>query len=221
MVFRNPLLIIALIGGTFSSQAASALEQETVTGLALRAEHKLAGDYRVDMVLMQRWDEAFQSGDRTIFQLSLSRSIDRWQFSGAYNVQFNRSVPGEEHRLWQQLRYTFDVGGGELESSLRVEERYLTINQKMGGRLRILNSWSHSLGTNNEVSLGHEWVFNMNDIGTSIRRGVSQNRLIGGFEHTLASGNRLDFQYQMRFLHIPAAPNLIQHQLQLTYIYLF
>jgi len=218
---RIPLLILALLGSIFSSQAVRAVEQETLTAVALRVEHQYAGDYRLDILLAHRWYEAFKSGESNIYQLSLSRNIDRWQFSGAYNLYFNRSVPGEEHRLSQQLRYTFDVGSGELESSLRVEERYFTSNQKAGGRLRILNSWSHRLGTDNKISLGHEWLFNMNDIGTGIRRGVSQNRLIGGLEHTLASGNRLEFQYQSRFLHIPAAPNKIQHLLQLTYTCLF
>ena len=221
MTFRSRVLTLVLCSSVQASQAVRAIEEETVTAIALQAQHRFAENYRVDVRLVQRWSEVFQSGERGIFQLSLSKGIDQWQFAGGYNQHFNRSVPGSEHRLWQQVRYTFDLGTSDWESSLRVEERYFTDNQETGGRLRLLNRWSHQVGSHDEISIGHEWVFNMNDIGTVIRRGVSQNRLISGLEHTLASGNRLDFQYQLRYVHVPASSNRIQHQLQLTYLFNF
>ena len=221
MPIRLPALFLALLGTLFFCQTTRATEAETVTALAIRAQHRFAEDYRVDVQLSQRWYEGFKAGERSIFSMGLSHNIDRWQVSGGYNMHFNRSVPGKEQRLWQQLRYTFDTGRGELESSVRVEERYFTSNREGGGRLRILNSWNYPLGTRDELSLGYEWLFNMNDIGTAIRRGVAQHRLISGLEHTLANGHRMDLDYQLRIVHIPAAENRLQHQLQLTYVVSF
>lgn len=219
MLHQRPLrLSLPAIMLVFLPGCLFALERETVPAFALRVQ-KALGENVLQLQFGSRWRQDFQNGERSIVNLSLGRERGPWEWTGAYNFQFDRSVPGKEHRLWQQLRYTFELGSGALASSARLEERYFTDSGKAGMRLRVLNRWSHPVGERDSLRLGYEWVYNITDIGNSIMRGVSQNRLITGVSHRLQRGARLEFEYQLRYLHVPARDNRIQHQLQLTYAF--
>lgn len=196
-------------------------ENETVPAFALRGRKSLSANTNLDVQYTIRWREAFNEQERSIFQLGINTSVNNWEYAAGYNQHFDRSVPGKEHRLWQQIQYEFTLESGSVESSARVEERYFPDSDASGERLRVLNRWKHPLPGANELRLGHEWVYNLNDIGASTRRGTSQNRLLAGISHTLAAGRRVEFEYQLRYLHVPALENLIQHQLQLTYAFPF
>lgn len=194
-----------------------AIEAETIPMLQLRAQHSLAPDTRLNLQYSRRWLQDFGGQERSIFQAGIATLRGAWQFAGAYNQQFDRSVPGKEHRLWQEVKYTFNSTRGIVESSARVEERYFPDLHASGSRLRVLNSWSRRIDANDDWSLGHEWVYNLQDIGPGIRRGISQTRLIGGVSHRLADDSRLELEYQWRYLHTPDGANRIQHQIQLAY----
>ena len=87
--------------------------------------------------------------------------------------------------------------------------------------LRILNRWTRALSATNTMSLGYEWVYNLNDMSATTQRGVSQHKLIGGVSHELDKHNRIEFEYQLRYLLAPNSADRIQHQFQLEYVHSF
>lgn len=198
-----------------------AIETETVPSLLLRAQHNLGQNTRLSLQYSGRWLQGFEGQERSIAQTSIATTRGVWQFAGAYNQQFDRSVPGKEHRFWQEAKYTFNRSSGTLESSARVEERYFPDWHASGARLRVLNSWSRAIDENDEWSMGHEWVYNLQDINPGIHRGISQTRLIGGVSHRLAGGSSLQLEYQWRYLHTPNGANRVQHQIQASYGFSF
>lgn len=209
-----------LLAGLLALPACSmvhAIEADTVPMLQLRAQHSLGPNTRLNLQYSTRWLQDFAGQERSIAQAGIATLHGAWQFAGAYHQQFDRSVPGKEHRLWQEVKYTFNGARSAVESSARVEERYFPDLHDSGARLRVLNSWTRPIGANDDWSLGHEWVYNLQDIGPGIRRGISQTRLIGGFGHRLANGSRLELEYQWRYLHTPDGINRVQHQIQLAY----
>lgn len=197
-----------------------AMENSTNPGMAFRVQHDLSETSTLDATISVRFNEAFLQTEREIAEVRYGKSLGSVEFTAAYNLQFDRrDQAGVEHRTWQQLRRRVSLRNSAIESSVRIEERYFTASDKAGARLRILNRWTKPLSGANQMRLGYEWIFNFNDISNSTRRGVSQNRLSSGVQHTLASGNRVDFEYQLQYQHIPFAENRIQHRLQLTYTY--
>lgn len=216
---QRAMLLLPVCVVLFCSANALALESETVSAFALRAQKQLSDTSSMEFQFSSRWQQDLQEQERSIVQVSLSKDINQWEVSGAYNQQFDRITTGKEHRVWQQLRYNFTLDSGAMESSARIEERYFTDTDKAGARLRMLNRWTYPLDASNSFRLGHEWVFNLSDIGTNTLRGVSQNRLITSISHKLSGGTRIEFEYQLRYLHLPAKDNQVQHQLQLSYIF--
>jgi hypothetical protein len=194
-----------------------AIEDETIPSAMLRAQHRLSPATRVNLQYTARWQQSFEGQERSIAQASIATVRGLWQFSGAYNQHFDRAVPGKEHRLWQEAKYTFNRPSGSLESSARVEERYFPDWHDSGLRLRVLNSWTRPIDENDEWSVGHEWVMNLQDIGSGVQRGISQTRLIGGVLHRLGNGDAIELEYQWRYLHTSTGPNRVQHQIQLGY----
>jgi hypothetical protein len=197
-----------------------AIESSTAPQLALRLQHDLGATSSLDATFSARFNEVFVESEREIAELRYSKSMGNKEFSTAYNLQFDRrDEAGVEHRIWQQLRYRFALRNSAIDSSARIEARYFTASDKAGARLRIMNRWSKQLSDANELRLGYEWVFNLNDVSGSNRRGVSQNRFSSGIQHKLTNGNRLEIEYQLQYLHVAFADNRIQHRLQLMYVY--
>lgn len=208
-----------LLGAAFFALPALAVENETTPVLALRLSKTLPQNSYLDVTANARAYEGFIGHEREIFELRYGRRIGNNEYSAAYNQQFDRNgSPGSEHRLWQQFRHQFTWENSSFESSLRLEERYFETNDLHGARLRVLNRWNKPLPANNVLRLGYEWVFNLDDITRTTQRGVAQDRLIGALQHSLRNGNRVEFEYQMRYLHIPGLDNRLQHQLQLMYV---
>lgn len=204
------------------SSAASAMDSETWPVLAFRATTVLTDTSTLDFNFSARAVEGFQEHEREIAEVRYGKRFGSNEFMASYNLQFDRNgAPGNEHRLWQQLRHQFALDRGSIETSLRVEERYYDANDAHGARLRWLTRRNWPLGRGNQVRLGYEWMYNLNDISASTQRGPSQDRLIGTFQHNLANGDRVEFEYQLRLLHVAGADNRLQNQLQLMYIYNF
>lgn len=208
-------LVLAL-----SSSPDFAVEGTTTPQLALRMQRDLSETSTLDATLSARFNQVFAESEREIAEIRYGKTFSSNEFMAAYNLQFDRrDQAGVEHRTWQQLRHRFALQQSSIESSARIEERYFTASDKGGVRLRVLNRWNKPLPGNNQMRLGYEWMFNFNDVSNTSRRGVSQNRLIGSLQHNLASGNRLEFEYQLQYQHVAFADNRIQHQLQLMYVY--
>jgi hypothetical protein len=195
-----------------------AIDNQTVPMLSMRVQKALSANSYVNFALNARFNEGFEEHEREIAEVRVGRRNGSNDVSAAYNLHFDRNgQSGSEHRLWQQLRHEFSLPGSSFESSLRIEERYFTDTDKAGARLRVLNRWNKPLTGANELRLGYEWVFNLDDMSAAIQRGTSQDRLLAGVRHELPGGKRIEFQYQLRYLHLPAQDNRLQHQLQLTY----
>lgn len=207
--------------GLFASCHAQALESETISAFALRGQKQLSPSRSLDLQFTSRWQQDFQQQDRSIVQIGLNQELNNWDLSAGYHQQFDRVTPGKEHRLWQQVRYNFNLGNSSVESSARIEERYFTDSEKTVSRLRVLNRWSQPITTKDTLRLGYEWVYNLNDLNANSLHGVNQNRLIAGVSHKLDSGTRIELEYQLRYLHIPARSNRVQHQIQLSYSFIF
>lgn len=203
-----------------SSFPVLAVESITTPQLALRLQYDLSETSSLDATFSARFNEAFMEGEREIAEIRYGKRMGDNDFTTAYNLQFDRrDQAGVEHRMWQQLRHRFALRSSVIESSVRIEERYFTASDKAGARLRVLNRWNKQLPGANLMRFGHEWIFNFNDVSSTNRRGVSQNRLTGSVQHNLASGNRLEFEYQLQYQHVAFADNRIQHQLRLMYVY--
>ena len=197
-----------------------AVESITTPQLAFRVTHDLSETSTLDATISARFNEVFVESEREIAEVRYGKRMGSNEFMTAYNLQFDRrDQAGVEHRLWQQLRHRFTLENSSIESSARIEERYFTASDKGGARLRVLNRWNKQLSSSNQMRIGYEWIFNFNDVSKTNRRGVSQNRLVTSVQHTLASGNRVEFEYQLQYQHVAYATNRIQHQLQLMYVY--
>lgn len=211
-VFRW-LLILAGLG---LSSAGHAYENDTVMVVSNRLRFAFNAEDFAYLTLHTRFVEAFKATEREIIEARIGRNIGNRQLAAAYNLHVDRRhLAGEEHRLWQQYRQVFPLARTELDFRVRVEERYFTASNRLGGRLRLVAYWNRPLSARNEIRIGNELVLNLNDYGTSARRGFSQDRLLASFMHQLANGNRVDFNYQYRYIHRPTAANVIQHQLQM------
>jgi hypothetical protein len=205
---------------TVFAESALAIESETISNLAMRFQKRYSSDTTLTATLTTRWMDQFIQHEREIADLNVARRFGAEELASGYQIQYSRlGQPGMEHRLWQQYRHIAALYGNTFETSVRLEERYFTNLEKLGGRLRIGGRWNKALGEHDTLRLGYEWVGNLRTISSGNRRGISQDRLITTFQHDLQSGNRLDFEYQLRYQHTSIGPNTIQHQLQLTYAY--
>lgn len=196
-----------------------AIESETTPVLALRLSKALQNGGTLDATINARSREGFHDHEREIFEIRYGKRTGSNEFMGGYNIQFDRNgSPGSEHRLWQQFRHQFALDGSNIESSVRIEERYFEANDQHGTRLRVLNRWNKALPHGHLLRLGYEWVFNMEDISRTTQRGAAQDRLIASVQHNFSNGDRLEFEYQLRYLHLVGQPNRLQNQLQLMYV---
>lgn len=199
-----------------------AIEMDTSPQLTFRAATVLADKSTLDFNLMYRAYESFEAHDREIAEVRYGRKIGDIEWMGAYHVEVDRrGAPGNEHRVWLQARKQFALANSGIESSLRLEGRYFDFNHRNGERLRWLTRWVKPLTRTDQMRVGYELVYNLNDITGSIQNGDAQDRLIGTWIHNLGNGDRMEFEWQMRYLHITNADNRIQNQLQLTYIHNF
>ena len=211
------MLLVALT--VFTLPTSYAIDSETVPVLAFRLSRMLPEQSTLDMTLSARSYEDFDAHEREIFEVRYSRDIGANELMAAYNLQFDRKgSPGREHRLWQQFRHQFSLPASTFESSVRLEERYFDANDRHGTRLRVLNRWNKALPRGHLLRLGYEWMFNLKDISAGTQRGVAQDRLIGAIQRNFSHGDRLEFEYQLRYLHIPGQENRLQNQLQLMYV---
>jgi hypothetical protein len=202
--------------------AIAALDSETVSNLALRFQKRYSDTTLLTASLTSRWIDHLSRHERQIADLRISRRFGADEWTSAYQVQFARlGIPGMEHRFWQQYRHVFALrdSSSSLESAVRLEERYFTNLERLGGRLRITGRWNKPLGERDTLRLGYEWVGNLKTVSNGIRKGISQDRLITTLQHDLNNGHRLDLEYQLRYQHTAFGANAIQHQLQLTYLY--
>ena len=105
--------------------------------------------------------------------------------------------------------------------SLRLEERYFDATSIDGSRLRWQSRWNVPLSPGNLLRVGYEWIYNIDYISKSTQRGLSQNRLITSVQHTLTSTDKVEVEFQARFLHVVGATNTLQNQVQLLYNHSF
>jgi Protein of unknown function (DUF2490) len=211
-----------LLLATLLSQAALATEDQTIPMLALRLSKIMPDNQTVDFTVNTRINEFFESHERQIAELRYGKRVGATELTAGYNMQFDRNgQSGSEQRPWVQMRRSFALAVSNVESSLRLEERYFTATDRHGERVRWLTRWSKPLPGRNQLRVGYEWVYNLNDISASTLRGPSQDRLIGGWQHTYANNHRFEFEYQMRYLHLVDRPNQRKHQLQFLYVAVF
>lgn len=212
--------VLLLVSCLLIPATARAIDSETISNVALRIQKPFSGDTLLTATMTSRWTDQMSLHEREIADLNVARRFGAEELASGYQIQYSRlGQSGMEHRLWQQYRHIAALHGETFETSVRLEERYFTDLDRLGGRLRIAGRWNKTLGDSDTLRLGYEWVGNLRTLSANSRRGISQDRLITTFQHDLHGGNRLDFEYQLRYQHVPIGLNTIQHQLQLTYVY--
>jgi len=198
------------------SAPAFSYENDAVTVMSARLNHNFSNDTFASVTLNSRWMDLLSETERFIGEIRVGKNIGSHQLSAAYNQHFQRRfLNGREHRLWQQYRYQHPLATSNLDFRARVEERYFTASNKAGARTRLVMYWNRPLANGDLFRLGNELVVNFNNYGNLVRRGFSQDRLLAGYRHAFANGNRMDINYQYRYIHRPALENIIQHQLQM------
>jgi len=217
-MLRKLIAIVLVQAACLSVAPAQAYEQESVSVIAARAQMALDDGYAATFGLQGQFLEGFNTIDRYVLEAQLARSMQRIQLTGAYVLQARQLQDGNEHRLWQQIRYRLPLANSHIDLRTRIEERYFDHDGNTGARSRTAFEWVRPLGAGLSMSLGNELVVNLNDLSGNQRRGFSQYRLLSGLSRELNAGGEVELVYQLRYLHFPG-PNRLQHQVQLRFMH--
>ena len=225
MSFRTshwPLLTALLL--PLAAAPALAIETQTLSSLAFRGIKAVDATTTLDFTLTERDIEAFEKHDREMAETRYLKRFGDNEVMVGYHIEFNRTgLLGNEHRLMQQIRRQFTFDNNSFDSALRVEERYFDASYAYGTRLRWQSRWNLPLSAANMLRLGYEWVYNIDYISKSSPLGLAQNRLIGTFQHTLGNKDKVEFEFQARYLytHVGTTPNTLQNQVSVQYSHNF
>jgi hypothetical protein len=203
---------------------ALAIETQTLSQLVFRGTKALDSTSTVDFTFTERDIEGFEKHDREMAETRYFQKFGDNDVMVGYHIEFDRTgLLGNEHRLMEQIRHQFTLDNKSFDTSLRLEERYFDANYSYGTRLRWLTHWNMPLSQTNLVRLGYEWIYDIDYISKTSPLGIAQNRLIGSIQHTLSNRDKVEFEFQARYLytHVGSVPNTLQNQVQLQYTHNF
>jgi len=220
--FLPALPLVVLLSCT--AMPAMAIETQTLSQLAFRGTKSLDTTSTVDFTFTERDIEGFEKHDREMAETRYFRKFGDDEVMVGYHLEFDRTgLLGNEHRLMQQVRHQFTLDNNTFDTSLRLEERYFDGNYNYGTRLRWQSRWIVPLSPTNQMRLGYEWIYDIDYISKTSPLGIAQNRLIGGIQHTLSNKDKVEFEFQARYLytHVGSASNTLQNQVQVQYTHNF
>ena len=203
---------------------ALAIETQTLSTLAFRGSKALDSSSTVDFTFTERDLEGFEKHDREMAETRYFKKFADNEVMAGYHLEFDRTgLLGNEHRFMQQIRHQFTLDNNSFDSYLRLEERYFDGPNTFGTRLRWQSRWIVPLSNTNQVRLGYEWIYNFDYISKSSPLGIAQHRLIGSIQHTLSTKDKVEVEFQARYLytHVGSTPNTQQNQVQLLYTHNF
>ncbi len=218
--FSVPLCVLL----PFAAMPALAIETQTLSELAFRGIKALDSTSTVDFTLTEQVIEGFEKHDREMAETRYSIRYGDNELMAGYHAEFDRTgLLGNEHRLMQQIRHQFTLDNNTFDTSMRAEERYFDSSYTYGTRLRWLTRWKVPLSPVNQLRLGYEWFYNIDYISKTNPLGIAQNRLIATYQHTLTNKDKVEFEFQSRYLytHVGSTPNTLQNLVQIQYMHSF
>ena len=207
-----------------AAMPAMAIETQTLSALAFRGTKALDSTSTADFTFTEQDIEGFEKHDREMAETRFTRRYGDNELMAGYHLEFDRTgLLGNEHRLMQQIRHQFTLDNNTFDTALRAEERYFDSSYTYGTRLRWLTRWKLPLSPVNQLRLGYEWFYNIDYISRSNPLGIAQNRLVATFQRTLANKDKVEFEFQARYLytHTGSSPNTLQNLVQVLYIHSF
>ena len=124
-----------------------------------------------------------------------------------------------EHRIWQQLTWTPDVGALSLLSRTRLEQRFLSTGSETGWRARqfVKATLPFASGSPGFFSVYDELFFDLNDTRWGQDAGISQNRLFAGVGWRLGDGPAsVEVGYLNQFIDRSSRDDAMNHILSLN-----
>ena len=160
--------------------------------------------------------------ERLILEASIAREHQNFEFSGGYQLHtFRQGIEGQEHRLWQQVRYRKFLEKSYIDFYTRQEERYFGEPGEVALRNRSAVIWFKNLSDTVRIGLGDEVDFNLNSTSASIQSGYNQNRLMAGVRYRYSNAGSIDLNYQLRFVNDTVKENYRFHQVQVVLLHRF
>lgn len=220
--FRLPALLTVLCMS--AATPALAIETQTLTSLIFRGTKAIDSSNSVDFTVTERDYEGFEKHDREILEGRYFKRYGDTDIMVGYHTEFDRTgLLGNEHRLMEQIRHQFTFNNNSFDTSLRLEERYFDSTYTYGTRLRWLSRWNVPLTSNDVLRLGYEWFYDVDYLSKTSPQGIAQNRLIGTLQHTLSNKDKVEFEFQARYLysHAGSVPNVLQNAVSVMYAHSF
>jgi hypothetical protein len=215
---RRYFLSLLVLGACCSGDAA-AMDDGYGSILSLRARKYWSEDTFSEFTLHSRFADGIEEFNRLMLEATIAREVQRFEFSAGYHLQtFRQNQPGQEHRFWQQLRYRLPFAQSYVDFYTRIEERYFNESGRAAVRNRSAAVWYKNLTPALRIGFGDEVVFNLDSLGTAIRSGFDQNRLLAGVRYRFSEMDSIDLNYQLRFVDDPVKPDYRYHLFQLILI---
>lgn len=203
---------------------ALAIETQTLSSLIFRGTKTIDSINTVDFTVTERDYEGFEKHDREMLEGRYFKRFGDNDFMVGYHVEFDRTgLLGNEHRLMEQIRHRFTVNDNSFDTALALEERYFDSTYTYGTRLRWQTRWNLPLSSNDLLRLAYEWFYDIDYLSKTSPQGIAQNRLIGTLQHTLSNKDKMEFEFQARYLysHAGNVPNVLQNAVSVLYVHSF
>jgi len=124
----------------------------------------------------------------------------------------------EEHRVWQQILHNFTpIGGINIQSRTRLEQRFIENSHKTGHKIRQMLRVTAPSGISPRLLLVayDEYFLNLNDTDYGAERGFDQNRAFVGVNWALDNHMKLEVGYLNQYISGQRA-DLMNHVLSGT-----
>ena len=146
-----------------------------------------------------------------------------WMGYAWVRTEQNGSGHSQEHRIWQQLTWSPDIGRFSLASRTRLEQRFLDTGDNVGWRFRQFVKVALPIAAKSRLFLAayNEAFFDLNDTDWGQRAGFSQNRLFVGlgwkFDSPAREGSlSVEVGYLNQFIHNQSKTDRINHILSIN-----
>lgn len=98
-----------------------------------------------------------------------------------YDSQYHR-IYRDEHRIWQQVLYRYDLWNIQWQHRVRQEQRFIAPNDEVGHRSRyqLRGSYRLTVSYDSGVTVWDEVMVNLNDVQNAAPSGYDRNRIFLG-----------------------------------------
>ena len=169
---------------TASGLAVSSVWAETDLGawttLGLRSSEPGNPSYNLDVQL--RWNNDVKNLERTLLRPFIAGTVGDYGWAVGYDAHFVRPASTSvEHRAWQQIGRTYQMGRTSALLKLRLEQRRIESIPSIGLRPRLgLELKGPRKGAQHQWIVRNEYFYRANSMHNGVRRGFDQNRFFIG-----------------------------------------